>query len=96
MADEEESLVSEDDSEIGGDLEIDEDERRMLEMAEAEDLDDDDIEEIGQKLLSKKRAKPVKIQMEDELELEYEREDVIKPKSKKQKLVQSTSGKKPS
>jgi len=47
MADEEESLVSEDDSEIGGDLEIDEDERRMLEMAEAEDLDDDDIEEIG-------------------------------------------------
>jgi hypothetical protein len=87
MADEEESLISEDDSQIGGDLEIDEDERRMLEMAEDEDVDDEDIEEIGQKILSKKRAKPVKIQMEDEMELEYEREDLVKPKGKRQKLV---------
>ena len=87
MADEEESLISEDDSQIGGDLEIDEDERRMQEMAEDEDVDDEDIEEIGQKILSKKRAKPVKIQMEDEMELEYEREDLVKPKGKRQKLV---------
>jgi len=67
-------------------LEIDEDERRMLEMAEAEDLDDDDIEDMNNKILSKKR-KAVKIAMEDELELEYEREDVIKPKAKRQKLI---------
>jgi len=55
VADENEEDLSEDDSEIGGDLEIDEDERRMLEMAEAEDFSDDDIENIEEKLLSKKR-----------------------------------------
>ncbi len=49
----------------------------MLEMAEAEDNESDDIEEIGNKLLGKKRKPPVKIQMEDELEIEYEKEDVI-------------------
>jgi hypothetical protein len=62
---------------LGGDLELDENEKRMLELAEAEDNDDlDNIENIDQKLLGKKR-KPVKIGMEDEMEmeLEYERED---------------------
>jgi hypothetical protein len=33
----------------------------MLEMAEAEDSDDNDIENMADKLLGKKRAKPVKI-----------------------------------
>jgi hypothetical protein len=47
----------------------------MLELAEAEDGDDlDDIENLDQKILGKKR-KPVKIALEDEMELEYEMED---------------------
>lgn len=54
----------EDDSVLGGDLEINDDERRMLELAEAEDNDSDDIEEIANKLTGTKR-KPVKIAMED-------------------------------
>ena len=83
VEDEMEEDMSEDDSVLGGDLEIDEDERRMLEMAEAEDFSDEDIENIEEKLLSKKRKKPVKIAMEDELEIEYEREDVVKSKAKK-------------
>jgi hypothetical protein len=69
---------------MGGDLELDENEKRMLELAEAEDMDDlDDIENIDQKILGKKR-KPVKIAMEDEqeLELEYEREDIVKTNKK--------------
>jgi hypothetical protein len=33
-------LSEEDDSEIGGDLELDEEERRMLEMADIEDIED--------------------------------------------------------
>jgi hypothetical protein len=50
----------------------------MLELAEAEDDDDlDDIENIDQKILGKRKKPPVKIALEDdqELELEYERED---------------------
>lgn len=35
-------------------------------MAEAEDSDENDIENMADKLLSKKRMKPVKIQIEDE------------------------------
>lgn len=48
----------EDDSVLGGDLEIDDEERRMLELAEAEDNDSEDIEEIANKITGKKR-KPV-------------------------------------
>ena len=68
----------EDESVLGGDLELDENEKRMLELAEAEDQDElDDIENMDQKLLGKRRKPPVKIAVEDEpeLELEYERED---------------------
>jgi len=44
-------------------------------MAEAEDDDDlNDIENIAAKI--GKKRKPVKIAMEDEMELEYEREDI--------------------
>jgi hypothetical protein len=76
----EEENYEEDASDITGDLELDEEERRMLEMAEDEDAGD--IEDLGQeeKMIGKKRKKPVQIKMEDELELEYEREDQIKPK----------------
>lgn len=56
-------------------LELDEDEKKMLAMAEAEDdADADDIENIAAKI--GKKRKPVKIGMEDEIELEYEREDL--------------------
>ena len=75
---------------LGGDLELDENEKRMLELAEAEDEDElDDIENMDQKLLGKRRKPPVKIAVEDEpeLELEYEREDQIK--AKKQKIKHS-------
>ena len=46
-------------SDITGDMELDEEERRMLEMAEEEDAGD--IEDIAQeeKLIGKKRKKPV-------------------------------------
>jgi protein MAK16 len=74
----------EDDSELGGDLEIGDEERRMLELAEAEDNDSDDIEELANKITGIKR-KPVQIKMEDELEIEYENEDQIKPKGKAMK-----------
>ena len=74
----------EDDSELGGDLEINDEERRMLELAEAEDNDSDDIEELANKITGIKR-KPVQIRMEDELEIEYENEDQIKPKGKAMK-----------
>jgi hypothetical protein len=67
-------MEEEDDSELGGDLEITEEERRMLEIGEAEDNDSDDIEELANKITGIKR-KPVQIKMEDELEIEYERED---------------------
>ena len=43
----------EDDSVLGGDLEIDDEERRMLELAEAEDNDSEDIEEIANKITEK-------------------------------------------
>jgi hypothetical protein len=69
---------------MGGDLEVGEEEARMLELAEAEDDDSDDIEEIANKLTGIKR-KPVQIKMEDEFEIEYENEDQIKPKEKTQK-----------
>jgi len=79
----------EDDEVLGGDLELDDgeldgNELRMLGMAEAEDDDDlNDIENTHLRIKSKglagkKRQKPVKIQMEDEVELEYEREDLPK------------------
>lgn len=63
---EEDDVEEEDDSEIGGDLELDEEERRMLEMAELEDEADlDNIENLEYKLeqqqsaLGKKRKRPV-------------------------------------
>jgi hypothetical protein len=56
-------------------LELDEDEKKMLAMAEADDnADEDDIENIAARI--GKKRKPVKIGMEDEIELEYEREDL--------------------
>ena len=75
----------EDDSVLGGDLEVGDEERRMLELAEAEDNDSDDIEEIANKLTGIKR-KPVSFKMEDQLEIEYENEDQIKPKGKAEKI----------
>lgn len=75
----------EDDSVLGGDLEINDEERRMLELAEAEDNDSDDIEEIANKLTGSKR-KPVSFKMEDQMEIEYEMEDQIKPKGKSDKI----------
>lgn len=55
-------MESENDSDIECDLEVNEDERRMLELAEAEDMDElDDIENLDEKFPSKKRSKPVKI-----------------------------------
>jgi hypothetical protein len=78
--------VSEDDSVLGGDLEIDEAERRMLELAEAEDMDElNQIENIDEKMLGKKRQKPVRIAMEQEIE--YELEDEVKQKRQKVKNV---------
>jgi protein MAK16 len=77
---------SEDDSLLGGDLEIDEAERRMLELAEAEDMDElNQIENIDEKMLGKKRQKPVRIAMEQEIE--YELEDEAKQKRQKVKNV---------
>ena len=96
----------EDDSVIGGDLieEVNEDERRMLEMAEAEDADDlNDIENLPDKIIGKKRSKPVKFRMEDldegeNVELEYEREDLqtgsAQIKRKKQKITNKPSAQK--
>ena len=60
----------------------------MLELAEAEDNDSDDIEEIANKLTGTKR-KPVSFKMEDQLEIEYENEDQIKPKGKADKIKSS-------
>jgi len=53
-------------------------------MAEAsDDADFNDIENLDQKILGKKRKPPVKIRMEDEIEIEYENEDsVVKPSKK--------------
>ena len=75
----------------------------MLELAEAEDEDDlNDIENAAEKIQSrvgKKRQKPVKIREEDAIELEYEREDIrkeapemIKAKTKYQKVAHKSSG----
>lgn len=87
MADEE----SVDESEIEGDLELDEEERQLLEMADLDDIEDLGDDEIKEKILTgKKRKKPVNIQLEQELEYEYEpqvnkkelAQDKIKNKSK--------------
>lgn len=40
MANEDELSSEEDDEEIGGDLELDEEERQMLEMADMDDIED--------------------------------------------------------
>lgn len=62
-------------------------------MAEASDDEDlNDIENLDQKILGKKRKPPVKIKMEDEIELEYENEDnVVKPSKKLQKISQKAN-----
>lgn len=64
-------MSSEDESEIGGDLELNEEERQMLEMAE-DDIEDMGADEMQEKMTGKKRKKPVQIQLEQELEYEYE------------------------
>ena len=93
----------EDDSLLGDNLiddEINDDERRMLEMAEAkDDVDLQDIENIAEKIgVGKKRQKQVKIALEDEIELEFEREDLQKGsalrETKKRKTQKSSSSKK--
>ena len=63
-------MESEDDSEIGGDLELNEAERQMLEMADVDDIED--LVEEDTALIGKKRKKPVQIQMETEMEYETE------------------------
>ena len=81
--DEEDELVMGDNL-MEDELEFNEDEKRMLEMAEADDNADlDDIENLAAKI--GKKRKPVKIGLEDELELEYEREDLQKGSAIKQK-----------
>jgi protein MAK16 len=93
IADENEELSEEDDSEIGGDLELNEEERAMLEMADIDDIEDLAEEDIKETLMAgKKRRKPVKIQLEQEMEYEFENQskqkatEQIKVKhSKKQK-----------
>lgn len=62
-------------------------------MAEAsDDADFNDIENLDQKVLGKKRKPPVKIRMEDEIEIEYENEDsVVKPSKKLQKISQKAN-----
>ena len=63
IAGEDEELTSEDDSVLGGDLELDEEEQRMLEMADV-----DDIEDLAeQKIVGKKRKQP-KVEFETEIE----------------------------
>lgn len=69
IAEEDEELSSENDSEIGGDLELDDEERQMLEMADLEDIEDLQPM-VASKMLGKKRKKGVKIEMEQELEFE--------------------------
>ena len=91
---EEDFEEEEDDSEIGGDLEsITSDQQKLLDMAEAsDDADFNDIENLDQKILGKKRKPAVKIRMEDEIELEYENEDsVVKPSKKLQKISQKSN-----
>ena len=65
--------AEEDENLLGGDLidenDMDEDELRMLQQAQAEDSDDD-IEDLGHKVKLGKRKKPVKISYEMEEELE--------------------------
>lgn len=59
--DDQEDYNSEDDEEIPGDLELNEEERAMLEMADLDDIEDL-AEETQQKILAgKKRKKPVEI-----------------------------------
>lgn len=74
MADENEELSSEDDSVLGGDMDLDEEERQMLEMAEVDDIEDlaDNEQAIERMLTGKKRKKPVQIQLEQEMEYEFE------------------------
>jgi len=63
IADENEELESEDDSVIGGDLELNEEERQMLEMADVDDIEDlaENDSALEKALTGKKRKKPVKI-----------------------------------
>lgn len=74
IADENEELESEDDSVIGGDLELNEEERQMLEMADVDDIEDlaENDSALEKALTGKKRKKPVKIQFEQEMEYEFE------------------------
>ena len=72
IAEEDEELSEEDDSEIGGDLEIDDEERAMLEMAEVDDIEDFGVDQQEIAQIGKKRKKPVKIQFEQELEYEFD------------------------
>ena len=70
MADEDGELSSEDDSEIGGDLELNEEEKAMLEMADMDDIEDIAKEQTKEKMLTgKKRSRPVQVEVEEEFEV---------------------------
>ena len=92
IADENEELSSEDEDQIGGDLELNEEERAMLEMADMDDIEDlaqdDGIKQTV--LAGKKRKAPVKIQLEQEMEYEYENQN----KSKKAEQIKVKNHKK--
>ena len=66
IAEEDEELTSEDDSVLGGDLEMDEEEQRMLEMAD----EVGDIEDLAEqsKIVGKKRKQKPKVEFETEIE----------------------------
>jgi len=77
---------------MGDELEINEDEQKMLDMAEKDDdADQQDIENLAAKI--GKKRKPVRIALEDEMELEYEREDLQKGSALKSKKKQKISHK---
>ena len=67
-------MESEDDSVLGGDLELNDEERQMLEMADVDDIEDlaEDSSILEKALTGKKRKKAVNIQFEQEMEYEFE------------------------
>ena len=79
--------LSDEDSEIAGDLELDPEEQRMLEMAEIEDIEDLAQQET-KKMSGKKRKSKVNVAFEQEMEYENQpakSQEKIKMKSKRPK-----------